>query len=262
MPSRTSPHCHGRQMNSLLADLLAALDPTELAGDVGISPDPWQADLLTSTSRKILVLCSRQSGKSTTAALLGLHTALYERGDVLLVSPSQRQSSELFRKLRDHYAAMPHRPELVTESATTLEFRAGGRIISLPGAESTVRGFSGAKAIIVDEASRVPDSMMASLRPILATSGGRLIALSTPAGKRGWFYRGWIEGHDWHRITITAEQCPRISPEFLADELAELGSLLYRQEYLCEFVDDSEALFPSHLIDACFRDDCPSLWPR
>lgn len=247
-------------MADLLADLLAALDPVMLADEVGITPDPWQAELLNSTSRKMLVLCSRQSGKSTTAALLGLHIGLYERGDVLLVSPSQRQSSELFRKLRDHYNAMSTPPELVTESATTLEFRQGGRIISLPGSEGTIRGYSGAKAIIVDEASRVPDEMMATIRPILATSGGRLIGLTTPAGKRGWFYEAWTSGQGWHRITITADRCPRITPEFLADELAELGPNKFRQEFQCEFVDDEAQVFPTAIIDAAFRKDVPPLW--
>lgn len=244
----------------MLSDLLAALDPASLAEDVGITPDPWQSELLNSTSRKMLVLCSRQSGKSTTAALLGLHIGLYERGDVLLVSPSQRQSSELFRKLKGHYEAMEDPPPLATESLTTLEFKQGGRIISLPGAEGTVRGYSGAKAIIVDEASRVPDTMMASLRPILATSGGRLIGLTTPAGKRGWFYKAWTEGKDWHRITITAEQCPRITEEFLHDELDELGMQMFRQEYHCEFVDDDTQVFPTEIIDAAFRHDIKPLW--
>lgn len=244
----------------MLSDLLAALDPVMLADEVGITPDPWQAELLNSTSRKMLVLCSRQSGKSTTAALLGLHIGLYERGDVLLVSPSQRQSSELFRKLRDHYNSLSNPPALVTESATTLEFRQGGRIISLPGAEGTIRGYSGAKAVIVDEASRVPDSMMATIRPILATSGGRLIGLTTPAGKRGWFYDAWTGGRGWHRITITADQCPRIDAAFLADELAELGPNKYRQEYLCEFVDDEAQVFPTAIIDAAFRMDIAPLW--
>lgn len=247
-------------MADLLADLMAALDPVSLAEDVGITPDPWQVELLNSTSRKMLVLCSRQSGKSTTAALLGLHIGLYERGDVLLVSPSQRQSSELFRKLKSHYDALPNPPALATESLTTLEFKQGGRIISLPGAEGTIRGYSGAKAVIVDEASRVPDTMMASLRPILATSSGRLIGLTTPAGKRGWFYKAWVEGKDWHRITITADQCPRITSEFLADEVEELGMQLYRQEYFCEFVDDDTQVFPTEIIDAAFRKDVPPLW--
>jgi hypothetical protein len=213
-----------------------------------------------STSRKVLLLCSRQAGKSTSTALLALQMAVYDPGLILLFSPSQRQSSELFRKVLEHLRAMSNAPEVVMESAARLEFRNGARIISLPGSEATVRGYSAAKAVIVDEASRVPDDLMASIRPILATSGGRLIALTTPAGKRGWFYKAWIEGKDWDRIKIMASDCPRITAEFLEDERRELGELMYRQEYLCEFVDQDTQVFPSELIDAAFRADIPPLW--
>ena len=53
---------------------------------------------------------------------------------------------------------------------------------------------------------------------MLAVSGGRLIALSTPFGKRGWFHAAWRSAEDWDRVKVTAEQCPRISAEFLVEE--------------------------------------------
>jgi hypothetical protein len=241
-------------------DLARALDPDEFAVDCGLTLDPWQSRLMDSTSRKVLLLCSRQSGKSTSTALLALWTAVHEPGLILLFSPSQRQSSELFRKVLEHLRALPDAPELAMESAARLEFRNGARIVSLPGSEATVRGFSAARLVVIDEASRVPDELMASIRPILATSGGRLIALTTPAGRRGWFYQAWTEGHDWERIKIIASDCPRITAEFLADERRELGELMYSQEYSCEFVDQDTQVFPSELIDAAFRDDVPPLW--
>jgi hypothetical protein len=241
-------------------DLIRALDPAEFAADCGLILDPWQARLLDSTSRKVLMLCSRQAGKSTSTALLALWLAIYDPGLILLFSPSQRQSSELFRKVLEHLRALPDPPELAMESVARLEFRNGSRIISLPGSEATVRGFSAAKAVVIDEASRVPDDLMASIRPILATSNGRLIALTTPAGKRGWFYKAWVEGDGWERITVTARDIPRITPDFLADERRELGDLMYSQEYLCEFVDQDTQVFPSDVIDAAFRDDVEPLW--
>lgn len=247
-------------MGDFARDFARAIDPDEFAADCGLVLDPWQSRLMESTSRKVLLLCSRQAGKSTSTALLALQMAIYDPGLILLFSPSQRQSSELFRKVLEHLRALPDPPEIAMESAARLEFRNGARIISLPGSEATVRGYSAAKAVVIDEASRVPDEVLASVRPILATSGGRLIALSTPAGKRGWFYKAWTEGHDWHRITITADQCPRISPEFLADEMAELGPTLFAQEYQCQFTDDMAQVFSTDLINAMFTDDFKPLW--
>jgi hypothetical protein len=242
-------------------DLIHAIDPDAFAAAVGLVLDDWQSRLLDSTSRKVIMLCSRQAGKSTTAALLALHSALYDPGLVILVSPSQRQSTELFRKVIDHLRNLDEPPDIVMESVTRVELRNGSRIVSLPGSEVSVRGYSAAKIVVVDEASRVPDSLMAAVRPMLAVGGGRLIALSTPAGKRGWFHEAWTNGDGWERFKVTAKDIPRISAEFLADELKELGPDMYSQEYELAFVDDDSQIFSTELIDAMFsRKDILPLW--
>jgi hypothetical protein len=242
-------------------DFIYSLDPDSFAAAVGLQLDDWQSRLLDSTSRKVIMLCSRQAGKSTTAALLALHSAIFDPGLVILVSPSQRQSSELFRKVLDHMRNLPDPPEISMESITRLELRNGSRIISLPGSEVSVRGYSAAKLVVVDEASRVPDSLMAAVRPMLAVGNGRLIALSTPAGKRGWFHSAWVDGDGWERYKVAAKDIPRITPEFLADELKELGPDMYSQEYELAFVDDDSQIFSTELIDAMFsRPDILPLW--
>ena len=53
---------------------------------------------------------------------------------------------------------------------------------------------------------RVPDDLYYNVRPMLAVSGGRMIALSTPFGRRGWFHREWTEGAGWERHQIDAPQ--------------------------------------------------------
>ena len=61
----------------------------------------------------------------------------------------------------------------------------------------------------------MPDSLYYSVRPMLAVSGGRLVCLSTPFGKRGFFHLEWTKGQGWERIKITVDQCPRISKALL-----------------------------------------------
>jgi len=137
------------------SDIARALDPVLLAADVGITCDPWQAEVLRLQPRRTLLLCSRQSGKSTVSSLLALHTALYCSGAlVLLVSPSLRQSGELFRTTMGFFAKLEGVPELTMESKLRAQLANGSRIISLPGSEKTTRGFSKATLIVVDEAAR------------------------------------------------------------------------------------------------------------
>src|SRR5262249_17822387 len=158
-------------------------------------PDPWQVAVVQSHSSRTLLNCCRQAGKSEVAAALALAMAMQEPGSLTLVlSPSLRQSAESFRKVLDLYRTCAAPVPTSAESALRLELTNGSRIVSLPGTEATVRGFSRVRLLVVDEASRVEDSLYFSVRPMLSISQGRLIALSTPFGKRGWFYKEWSEG--------------------------------------------------------------------
>lgn len=241
------------------------LSRVELARACGIEPDDWQRRVLESTGRKQLLLCSRQSGKSTTAAIEAVHEAGFTPGSLtLMLAPSLRQSGELFRTtlrlLKTAHEAEVEIPALVMESALRLELANGSRIIALPGSEATTRGYAAATRVIVDEAARVPDALIAAVTPSLATTNGRLSALTTPAGKRGWFFLQWVTGDGWERSCIKAMDCPRISAEFLADELKMKGPRVFAEEYECEFFDPDTAVFSSDLIERALSADVEPLW--
>ncbi len=238
-------------------------EPARIMEQAGMAADPWQTALLRSASRRTLLLCSRQAGKSTTAAALALLTALLTaRALVLLLSPSLRQSSELFRKILDVYraAGRPMPTAGPRDNALRMELANGSRIISLPGTEGTIRGYSGVALLIVDEAARVPDDLYRSVRPMLAVSQGRLVCLSTPFGKRGWFFEEWSGDRAWQRVKITADQCPRIPPAFLAEEREALGPRWYAQEYECSFEDVVGAVFDHDTVMAALASDVSPLF--
>src|SRR5690242_8686250 len=74
--------------NTALLETLAQ-DPVRILTDAGFQPDPWQEGVLRSGSQRMLLLASRQAGKSSVAAALALKTALLRpRSPVLLLSPS------------------------------------------------------------------------------------------------------------------------------------------------------------------------------
>jgi hypothetical protein len=239
-------------------------DAALMAQRAGIVPDDWQASLLRSDAKQIILLCSRQAGKSTVSAALAAHEALYyDNSLVLLLSPSLRQSQELFRKLKDFCAALslPFMPQTIEESALRTELDNGSRIIALPGKEATIRGFSGVSLLLVDEASRVPDELYQAIRPMLAVSGGRIVLLSTPFGKRGFFHQEWAEGaDDWQRVRITAEQCPRIDKDWLERERQLIGDWWFRQEYLCKFVETTDQVFSYEDIQRALDDEIQPLF--
>jgi len=213
--------------------------------------DDWQKEVLTQRSERVILNCSRQVGKSTIGSAVAAEEAEEYPGSLtLLISPSLRQSQELYKKVQP----LIHSP-LVEDNKLSCELLNGSRIISLPGSETTTRGFSAVDLIILDEASRIPDRLYKAIRPMLAVSHGRLVMMSTPFGKRGFFYDEWVNGSkNWQRIEIPAVACPRITPEFLEEEKRSLGALWFDQEYMCKFVDAVSSVFASNLIEDAFKD--------
>jgi hypothetical protein len=239
-------------------NLARGLDPALIMHDLSLIPDPWQARLLRSRSPRILLLCSRQLGKSTATACLALHQACYVPGSlVLLVSRSERQAAELFAKVAAFYRVL--RPvEATKELALGLELANGSRIITLPGDPAGLRSYSAPDLVVVDEAALVHEGVLAAVLPMLLVSGGRLVALSTPHGRRGFFWDRWqSDDPTWERIDAKACDSPRISPEALAEQRASLGDRLYRQEFENAFLEFEDAVFSAESIARLFVDDGP-----
>jgi hypothetical protein len=135
-----------------------------------------------------------------------------------------------------------------------IEFQNGSRIVALPGeSDVTIRGYSQVRLLVIDEAARVDVSLYTAVRPMLSVSGGRLVCLSTPFGRAGWFFTEWSSGQDWDRTKIVARQCPRISKQFLSEEKRHMGDLAYREEYECEFVETRSQFLSDSQIESIFR---------
>ena len=246
------------------ADLAYALDASRLMGEaIEATPDGWQRRTLRRAHKRVLMLVTRQGGKSTTTAAKAMHKALYTPGSLtLLVSPSQRQSGELFSKVTDVYNAAGAPVPALRASALRMELQNGSRIIALPGSEKTIRGYSGVDLLVIDEAARVLDDLYYSVRPMLAVSDGELVCMSTPWGKRGWFYDEWTDpaADEWTRIKVTADACPRITDTFLEEERRKLGDWWFRQEYYCEFSDTVDSVFATDDIDRAITDEVQPLF--
>jgi hypothetical protein len=119
-----------------------------------------------------------------------------------------------------------------------------------------VRGFSAVSMILIDEASLVKDAMYKALRPMLAVGGGDLWLISTPRGKRGFFYEAWAHGGPaWQRFEVPATECARIAPGFSEQERSSMGASWFAQEFLCEFVDGGGSVFNRDLLEDALTDD-------
>ena len=263
---RTSYGARDRQLAQLSRDLRVEWQRTEqaapstqsaldLASEMGIALDPWQRDVLISDRRRKLCLVTRQGGKGTVATLAAIEKMIGDVGSkTIVLAPTEDQSKRLLNRIREGYALLPAAPRIITDVASEFRLINGSHVRAMPGSERSVRGIDAVDLLVVDEAALVPDELYAAVRPVLATTDGEELDLSTPHGKRGWFYLAVqrATGEDppahMHFVKVTAPEISRIKPGFLANERSELGDFVYRQEYLCEFVDDETQLYATDLV--------------
>ena len=225
--------------------------PVEFARErLGFEPDERQVEVLASRAKRGILNCTRQWGKSTVAGIKAIHRAFTIAGTLVIVaSPTERQSAEFLRKASEFVARLGIRPRGDGKNSTSLLLPNGSRIVGLPGTEATIRGFSAVSLLVIDEAARVPERVYKALRPMLAVADGDLWMMSTPAGKTGFFYENWEHGGpEWERATVKATECPRIGERFLEEERKQMGDVWFRQEYMCEFVDNGQHLFDRDLV--------------
>jgi phage terminase large subunit-like protein len=259
---RSIPSLSKRSLGGIPArELLHVIDPAAWARDeLKLELDDWQRTYLLSRSKRKALNCCRQSGKSTVASVKALHRVIHKRNSlVLLLSPSLRQSSELFRKVSDLYNSLPARPKLVEDNRLSMALSNGSRIVSLPSSEATIRGYSCVDLIIEDESAAVPDELHEACEPMLAVSNGEYDLLSTPRGQHGHFYKAMLDA-SVERFTITAEQVPRISKEYLDAYRLKHGQRVFAQEFGCEFLGDRlGSLWKRAVIDEQRRPTAPKL---
>lgn len=224
--------------------------------------DPWQESALRSEAARILFNVSRQGGKSTVSGLLSADTALRVPGSLtLILAPSERQAKETFAKAARFYIAAGQVVPPDSYRKLGMELANGSRVEALPGTEKTIRGFSGVDLLIVEEAARVADALYYAVRPMLAVSGGRLVMLSTPYGKRGVFHHEWTEGGSaWERYEVPAVEIPRIPASFLEEERGTLPPRVYRQEYECSFEETEDQVFSHEVVEKAITDEVRPLF--
>ncbi len=221
---------------------------------LGFTPDARQMELLTRPFRRLVLNCTRQWGKSTITAAKAVGRA-HEKPEslTLVMSPTARQSAEFLRKAARFVRRMGVRPRGDGDNEISLLMPNGSRIVGLPGTEGTVRGFSAVSLLIIDEAARVSDEMYFAMRPVMATSDGDLWMMSTPFGKRGFFWETWANGgRDWERVAVPATECGRIPASFLEEERRTMGERWFRQEYMCEFTEVEDGVFSRELVERAF----------
>ena len=248
-------------MSALLRSLKLALDGRAFAHACGLELDAWQLEVLeidhgAKTRDQIWNVC-RGGGKSTAAGLVAAREVHFNPGEkVLVASPSQDQSNYLLATIGGFLDELG--VGIPVRNVKRLQLANGSTIYAKHGQDKTIRGIQGVRLVILDEAARIEPDLVSAISPMMGVRKGRMLALSTPAGKHpdNFFSNTWFDPEvDCHKVQVTADQCPRLSPEFLEKERKRLGELRWSEEYYCAFNSWELAAFSADLITAMFSDE-------
>ena len=213
-----------------------------------------------------MALCSRQSGKSTVCCYTAVWTAIHRpKSLILIVAPAQRQAIEDQKRCYEILERAGIGEKTMKEyNQTQCKLRNGSRIISLPGNETSTRGYSAPDIILVDEANLVPDPIFQSLLPSTATNKkARWLLVSTPLLTSGFFYDNWFSGNSqFERFEVPASECPRISAEHLEQARMTMSPIAYSSEYECIWGLDAASMWSRDLVNSAISDTIHPLFPR
>jgi hypothetical protein len=263
-------------MNDLARRLAGALDPVAFGRELGMTLYPWQEAAVRSEAPRVLWLAHRQGGKTTASSLLALHAALFRPGStVVVVSVALRQAQLQLRQAIAWYRRLSRPVAAEAESKLTLELEGGSRIIAVPGDSATIRGYA-ADLLIVDEAAHVPSETFEAALPMVSATGGRVLALTTPAGRLGWFYDLWTEGGGrWERRRVSTVESMTVRPSLRTEidsGYLDRGPSYVEREFMVErrpdgtwrdvpepFAAATEGTFGADYVAAAFTDDIAPL---
>ena len=275
---------------SPLDSLACALSPSAYLRALGEEPYQWQDDILSDMATRIVINGARQGGKSAVVSVLCTHTAKYQPGSLSIIAAATETQAGLdMLKVKEYMALDQRYPEVKRSSDSEIVLANKSRIVVVPATERSARGYSCPELVIVDEASRVSDIVFTSgIIPFFTNNPqGRLLMPSTPAGRLGFFYRAMQnEKGSWQRYEFRApyllnDMTWTLTPDPLEDYLAarraagvraylsprhfilkeqqdnlhDMGPLMYRQEYMAEFVEPEDAVFRYEDIEAAFAGD-------
>lgn len=225
-----------------------------------IEYDEWQK-LVRRTKGNLCICAGRQVGKSTIISEdAGEYALNNQNKQIMIIASVERQALLLFEKVLSYIYEKDKNSIKTGKDRPTkheLKLKNGSIIRCLPTGDSGygIRGFT-IDRLYADEAAFIKEEVWAAVTPMLATTGGDIVLLSTPFGSEGYFYR-MFHNENFTPIHVNTKEIAekRKEPQrtqmlkFLEDEEKRMTKLQFQQEYLGLFVGGIQRFFSDELID-------------
>lgn len=193
-----------------------------------------------------VVACGRRWGKTELGKTALLRLALQHRRRAWWLAPTILMAGQVWRDLKKSLNSLPYAS--ISESEKRIDI-AGGGMIAVRSAHhpDSLRG-EGLDLAVLDEAAYMqPRVWHEIVRPMLTTTRGSALFLSTPLGKN-WFYDLFRIGMDsaeeeYAAFHFGTASNPLIAPAELESIRRRSTEQIWRVEYLAHFSDESGSVF-------------------
>lgn len=228
----------------------------------------YQAEILRSRSRKIVVRAGRRTGKTDVLAVMALYHAYLQpnRGKtpayrVMYVTPYEAQVKEFFSRIRELISHSPNLSASVIRDVKNpheeMEFANGSLIRGMSAGSKTGKGAANirgqrADLLIMDEAAYLTAADVNTLLALQLEDPGRIriIAASTPAGGDNHFRRWCLNPElGWQEFHYPSWANPHWNAEMEAELREELPGDAFTLEVAAEFATESSSVFPRPFLD-------------
>lgn len=212
-------------------------------------PHEKQIPVMQSQARFRVLRAGRRWGKTQLAAHEVIMAALMNPGSMVWwVSNSDKNVRRGYRAVLKQLPRELLAKEPPSENANDriLHFLNGSSIeMYTAGTPDSLAG-EGVNFLVVDEAALIAEHVWYQLlRPTLSDTGGRALIISTPRG-RNWFWklaRRGDQGGLYESFHFPSHSSPYTDDEEIEDARETLPDLIFRQEYLAEFVANAASMF-------------------
>jgi hypothetical protein len=225
---------------------------------LGAELDDWQREYLEAASQenRIAIVASRQSGKSTiVAAYVAWLITFVPDSLVMVASRSLRQATHFQSRVDQILGKLHPVDSFLERNRLSLVLSNRSSCISVASRNpDTARGYSPV-LLCLDEGAFLGEDLLQTVTPSLAATHGAIHMISSANGKSNPFYEA-VEGINsdiyWSQ-KITWRDCPRMSPEFIAQERRTMTDIAFRSEYESEFLSREGQFFTQQDINDLFE---------
>lgn len=232
-------------------------------------------------NNRVVVLASRQIGKTTQLTIFALWQACFnDVQKILIVANKESTAIEILSRIKLAYEGIPGylKPGVVNWGKTEVQFDNGSSISISTTTGTAARGKS-CNLLLIDEIAFIEphliDEFWSSVYPIISSSKkSKVFMCSTPNGTGNLFHKTYTNAikkeNNWHPIRVDWWEVPGRDEQWMKETIASLGSEdVFKQEFGNQFIEvgssDIEEIYnelklkcvdPVMIMD----DGCYKLW--